>query len=321
MNHHLDKNVIIFFLMVMLASATAFTYKFIDYEPCEEVVMEVPEDELRVGDVVRFKDNTANVKDRVWNFGDSTDISKRITPSHIYKKPGEYQVTLTVNGKCEAVKLITIREKPFVLDSSKLARFDIPETIKLGTVLKVEDETPNSVSREWRFGETASVNSTDKVAEYTYATPGLKTILLVVNGDVKHSTKKKLNVLPVEKPKEKVTITKIPTRKISGIKEAPKDIKDAPSTPVAECTPISTNSMKSKLILLSQNKLGPEAFKPYLNGDLNLSVVANKKKMTFIELCEKIRDKKIKIKSLFIDKGDNKCVRTMTINYSRTGLF
>jgi len=62
-------------------------------------------------------------------------------------------------------------------------------------------------------------------------------------------------------------------------------------------------------------------FKKYFCGDTNKSVVVNKETMSFSVLCQKIADKKIKIKSLELDKerGTN-CIQNVSLMYKRVRL-
>ena len=53
---------------------------------------------LQVGDTLFFKDNTSFSAFREWRFGDG-NISINDKGYYMYRKPGYYQVKLTLNGK------------------------------------------------------------------------------------------------------------------------------------------------------------------------------------------------------------------------------
>ncbi|MDH7446797.1 PKD domain-containing protein [Aquimarina sp. 2201CG14-23] len=321
-NYHLDKSVVLFFIITILVTATVFAYKYINYTPCEIVNFDVNARNLRVGEIIRFKDNTQGVIEREWDFGDSSKVDTRVSPYHTYEKPGQYIVKLKVNGRCESIETLTIKEKVFILDSTKLAKFDLPKTITVGEVLRVKDKTLNAMTWEWRFGETAKVNSTKKNPEYIYDTSGLKTVTLVVNGDPQYGTKKKINVLPKEKPKEKpIRDISRPKESTTAIKYAPTDdVKDAPKEEF-KAPYIGEKQFESKLILVSKKKATAKNFNDFLCGNLNLSIIVNKKRTTFIEFCEKIKGKGIKIKELQLNHEKNNCIKNIVIKYSKTSLF
>ncbi|KAA1245330.1 PKD domain-containing protein [Aquimarina sp. RZ0] len=324
-NYHLDKSVVLFFIITILVTASVFAFKFINYTPCEIVDFEFNDKkDYRVGEIVRFKDNTKGVTQRAWDFGDSSKIDTRISPYHTYEKPGLYIVKLKVNGRCESQEEITINEKIFILDSTKLANFDIPRVINVGKTLKIEDKTLGATSWEWRFGETASINSTEKNPEYVYKTPGLKTVILVVNGDIRYATKKKITVLPEEKPKDKprpIVKPKDPKPRNPGIIPVdPIGIEPVKEEEEFKAPFISKKSFEDKLVLVADKKATAESFSEYLCGNLDLTIIANKKKTTFMKLCERIRRKGMKLKELEISREENNCINNIVIRYKNTRL-
>ncbi|WP_340199096.1 PKD domain-containing protein [Ascidiimonas sp. W6] len=324
-NHYLDRSIVLFFIITILITTSVFSYKYINYFPCDVVDFEINTKSYRVGDIIRFRDNTQNVLDRVWDFGDNSYQKTGIATFHTFEKPGEYQIKLKVNGKCESVKTITIKEKAFILDSSKLARFNVPETIKVGEVLKIQDETKDAYKWEWRFGETAEVNSTDKNPEYTYESPGLKTIILIVNGNSKYKGRKQIEVLPKEKE------TRKPKRRIRRSEESKSIIKyipgDTTSTteliPIKRAPNITDKKFKDRIENISKKRINDveESFSKFLCGNLQLPIIAKGKKTTFAEFCEKIRGRTIKIKELKITRNPNtNCIEHINIDY-RKSLF
>lgn len=327
---HLDKSVISIFLFVFLISASLFAYKFVKNAPCEEVSFNINTNDNAIGSLIKFEDQTEGATNWAWDFGDNTLESTQKKPLHIYKEPGEYEVRLLVNGNCEKTQTITIVDKKEILDATKFAVFTLPKTIKLGSRLTVEDETANASSWEWRFGETAEANATTKLASYVYKEPGLKTVSLIVNGEIKYMTRHKIEVIPVNDVSDrKSPFDNIPQRpstpapSLWDVKEKPdgSTIKETPSTP--KLVPyISQEDFKNKLILVSEEKMSPKQFAEYFCGDINKPVIVNGKNTTFLVFCEKIKDKKIKIKNfeIFREKDSN-CIKTITIDYKRNTLF
>ena len=325
--HHVDKSVNYFLIYVIIASLGITAFKYNMYKPCNGAVFNFDKSTIyREGDLVRFIDNSKNASEWKWDFGDGSKAVVVREPIHNFKKAGEYKVKLTVNGLCEKEEMITIKEKKLLLDPNKFPKFDLPNSIVVGETLTVSDKTPNASTWEWRFGETASVNSKSRYTKYVYKEPGLKTVSLIVNGDVKYIAKKRINVLPLE---EKVTIINpIRKKKTLGwdLPEKPEGYDDKPEKIKAsepKSAPLISNaSFKKKLFLVSKKQMDPKQFSPYFCGDINKKVVVNGKNTTFLVFCENIKGKKIRIRelSVFREEGSN-CIKTLTINYKKKGLW
>ena len=65
--------------------------------------------EPRAGEVVKFSNLSSSGEDWSWSFGDGA-VSTVKSPSHTYKKPGTYRVTLKVDDKSSwtATKELTV---------------------------------------------------------------------------------------------------------------------------------------------------------------------------------------------------------------------
>ncbi|AEH02119.1 PKD domain-containing protein [Lacinutrix sp. 5H-3-7-4] len=320
---HIDKTVIYVFLFVFFASISVFAYRYTKYSPCENVTFNIDKAQNTVGELIKFKDVTDTAESWYWDFGDNSIASTQKEPLHVYKTPGDYTVKLIVNDICEATQTVSIAEKKEVLDPTKFPIFELQKTIKVGQKLRVNDETENASTWEWRFGETAKINANTKRASYVYTEPGLKTVSLVVNGDLKYVTKKTIEVLPLAETKRKpIDIPQAPSKPSVDIKYKPESaIKDKPSTP--KLAPyISEADFKAKMMKVSKEEMSAKQFSEYFCGDINKKIVANGRNTTFLVFCEKISDKKIRIKKLeiFRDKGSN-CINTITIDCRIRGLF
>ncbi len=319
---HLDKNVIYLFLIAFLASASVLAYRYTKYAPCQDVVLSIDARDYRQDELIKFKDNTENANSWAWDFGDDSEISTNKEALHFYKNPGEYTVTLTVNNICKATEIVTIKEKLFVIDSTKLPLFNIPRSIKVGEILTVKDETNNASTWEWRFGETAEANATKRIAEYTYKEAGLKTISLIVNGDIKHIAEKQIIVLALEEEDNDITPITGTNRNIrDNIKANPTSKSDSKGNLIAVPL-INESQFKNKLMLISKNKLTANTFSEYFCGDINKTVIVNGKETSFLLFCEKIRGKRLKIKQLTIyrEEGSN-CIKSVGIKHNRFGIL
>ncbi len=322
-NFHIDKTVHLFFIVTFFSFTSLFAYKYYSSEDCGVVQFKTEARSYRVDELIRFTDFSEGANVWSWDFDDSTSTRTERNPYHTFSKPGKYDVRLTINESCELMKTITIEEKAFVLDSTKLPVFKIPSQVMVGEKLFATDETKGANTWEWRFGETANVNSYDKKAEYEYREPGLKTISLVVNGDLKHIGKKKIKVLPKPKKNNTIGIVKS-TKSNNNIKYQPDiggKIKTSPDEdPKKEDVPyISGKQFGDKLVLISNKKTSAKTFQRYMCGKLNMSVVVNKKKVDFLVFCQKITGKTITVKNVEIIRspGSN-CIENVIIDLSKS---
>lgn len=314
----MDKSILLFFAITIFVFGSIFAYKLGTKEDCGIVQFKYEGNSFRVGELIRFTDYTIGAEKWIWNFDDSTSVGTTRNPFHTFSKPGKYDVRLIVNKNCEITKTITIEDKIFVLDSTKLPLFEIPTETMVGKTIKVKDNTSRATTWEWRFGETANVNSYEKEAEYTYKESGLKTVSLVINGELQYIGKRKIRVLPLPKTKEDISfsktqrlpddITYIPD--IGVDEDADKKTKKAPN--------ISPNQFGEFLTLIADEKATADIFMPYFCNQLSLPVVVNKKKQDFLIFCQKIRGKKIKVKSvqIYTDNNSN-CVTNVIIDISK----
>lgn len=328
-SNHLDRSVVLMFLGFFLVSAGTVTYQFINQIPCSEVLFSMNAKEYRAGEMIKFQDDSPNAEEWEWVFGDSTEVSTVKNPLHIFDKEGEYKVKLKINKICERIETVVIKEKLIVLDSTKFPVFELPNKIRVGQVLSVKDETDNASTWEWRFGETSRIDADTKRAEYVFKEAGLKTVSLVVNGDVTYIKKKKIEVTPRPEDKTEIVAIEQPKREKNwNIKDAP-EISDAPKSASTgsnlkpNSVPyISEKEFSRKILLVSNEKLNAKAFTEFFCGDINKNIVVNGKNTTFLVFCEKIEGKKIKLKelNLFRDKGSN-CIKNVTVEYKKSGWF
>ncbi len=335
MNHHIDKNIIVILASVILVSLVTIGFKYAKYNPCDIVNFDVKADQFRVGEIIRFKDYSENAQTYTWDFGDSTVVRRDPAPFHTYDTEGNYKVTLTINGRCDFSKEIVIKKRIPIIDSTRIAKFELPSTIKVGELLNVKDLTKDATSWEWRFGETLEVNSTYQHPTYSYLKEGLKTVTLIVNGDPRYSTSKQIQVLPkieIGEPIKRKQVTRTPDPELalstSSLPEAPPTLPNRPnisSKPpgadkkIKKTPTISRSSFAKKIIAVSENKASAQDFRQYLcNENLQTNTSVKGKKTTFIELCEKIKGKKIKIKSLELFKNkETNCIEYISIDLSK----
>jgi len=326
---HIDSSVIRLFIGVFLIALTTLAFRFTNDAPCDEAFFDHLANAYRAGEMVKFYNRTDDAQEWRWDFGDGSEISTQKNPLHIYQSEGDYTVQLLINNSCKKEVTISIDKKLALLDTTRFPKFKIPKNIMVGQKLEVNDETENATAWEWRFGETASANATTKMAEYVYEEPGLKTISLVVNNDLVYITKQKINVLPL--PEDKEQVSKIAYKKRDQ-RDKRLDLNKAPSDVVTDKKPeeskpniapfISVANFENKIKMVANEKLSPQAFSKFFCGDVNPLVVVNGRNTTFLVFCEKIKGKKIKVKSIdLIRNAGSNCISTFTIEYKKSGLF
>ncbi|MGB0789792.1 MAG: PKD domain-containing protein, partial [Marinirhabdus sp.] len=88
-NYHLDKTVLLSFLITTFAFGTILAYKVIAREDCRLVQFKTEAKEYKVGELIRFTDYTIGAEKWNWDFGDSTDIRDERNPYHTFSQPGK----------------------------------------------------------------------------------------------------------------------------------------------------------------------------------------------------------------------------------------
>ncbi|WP_309607420.1 PKD domain-containing protein [Flavobacterium sp.] len=257
---------------------------------------------LKAGELIVFSDTTNTSFDWKWTFGDGTKTSYLSKVTHSFDKPGKYNVKLVINDNCPVERTVTILPSVEEIDVSLFPRFTTPKNVVEGKQVNFQDLTKNAKSWEWRFGDTQSysVDATDKNPSYTYKTPGVKNVSLVVNGDNKHAK-----------------IVKIYVAKAVAKTEVRRDIvvgtfkKRGP-----EKEGLDDEQLKRAIIGISQNELKYKNFSKYFCKDAMPPVhVNNEETMALKEFYDLIANKKIRLKGVSITKDKDECITFMSVNY------
>jgi len=130
---------------------------------------------------VQFTDlSTGDISTWSWNFGDGTTPSGEKNPSHVYKKPGTYNVTLTVSGPAGS------SNKSMTLDVYKKGppKANFTVSAKSGKAPLTVDFTDASsgwiTGWSWTFGDGGT--STEQSPSHTYTAAGKWKATLTVTG-------------------------------------------------------------------------------------------------------------------------------------------
>lgn len=326
---HFDINVFITFLVLLLCGIVFFSFQMNSQVDCTNVDFEVISNSYTVEDLIEFKSSDASGVDWIWNFGDNTPTAYRSNVVHQFKKPGKYSVSLKMNGECMATRELVISKVKIIKSPELIPNIILPKYVRVGNEVEFSNDSKFAKSWQWSFGETTLVDGTNRKEKYTYKTPGKKTILLIVNEDIRHEAKAILTVLP---PKKKVR--KPRNRDITTpIADVLVEIPDAPiveeNLPIAEDdTPpyveISNVEIKDMLVKYSRRNLDDVVIRKYFTVS-NIPVF-NKKgnRFTVSEFFKIIRDvNKLDIASIKLYKNkETGLIKSMTIDMRyKKGVF
>ncbi|CAA7197565.1 MULTISPECIES: PKD domain-containing protein [Chryseobacterium] len=168
------KNIIIGVIATLLIAALVVLWlqkKVI--HSSDDIVGVVYPSSLVVGDTLLFEDRTQFAKTKKWNFGDGTTSDKN-TGIHFYNKPGYYQISLIIDNKYT---------KSFPVMVSARSVIKPKDTTRIKTSIDAQSQgmqfeniqfraISEAKQFAWKFGETGNTDSKDKLAIYSYKTPG-----------------------------------------------------------------------------------------------------------------------------------------------------
>jgi gliding motility-associated-like protein len=124
---------------------------------------------------VTFTNTSTKAKSFLWDFGDST-TSAAISPTHLYKKPGNYTVRLIAidPNSCEVRDTFTVPVTVYLVGKASFAV--VKDTC--GLVVKF-NQTGQSSTSSWDFGDGSHSNAYN--GRHTYAKPGTYVVKLLVD--------------------------------------------------------------------------------------------------------------------------------------------
>lgn len=332
LNKRVDDKAILTMIIPAVLSLMVMAWRFTNRTVCSSFSITSHSSHYYTGEVVRLESDIAEFKTLHWDFGDNQGNDSKISSAvHSYDLPGEYTVTLTVNGECTEFERLTILPAPPVENPRLTATFVYPQSAEVGKPVQFSDTTNGATQWEWRFGETATVDATDKAPKYTYTTPGLKTVTVVINNDARQMGIAKIYVNPPATPKRKDhadrPIVIVQNRPAAGGTPPVTDSVKKEEPPVVKAPDISNEQFETQLRAVANKQKTAESFAPYFGGNLNVGANLNGQMMPFTELCTKFSalksDKKIKKLSVQLVKNDKtNCIIALFVNLKeKEGLF
>lgn len=131
-----------------------------------------------------------SIVSRVWNFGDSSPLltGNRVDPSHVYAKPGVYNVCLTIKTKngCESkeCRTTTVREPappPPLACKAAFRDSAITAGTRFNSMQSVAPPGDSIISRTWNFGDSSPLLTGNRVdPSHTYTKPGVYNVCLTI---------------------------------------------------------------------------------------------------------------------------------------------
>src|SRR5690606_709715 len=134
--------------------------------------------------LISFSNESTGAKEYLWDFGDGTQNSGNINPSHQYAIPGRYSVTLIASNETlvdQVTKEIDIGALPvasFSLESDNF--FQTPTTVTF------TNTSLHATSYDWDFGD--GQQSTEQNPTHEYAAIGSYVVELIAKNDFGEST-------------------------------------------------------------------------------------------------------------------------------------
>jgi hypothetical protein len=327
---HLDERVILTMIITALIGLVITGFQYKNYEHCFDFHIKAKANYYRTDEPIHFETDALYATAFEWDFGDNESSETNISSVvHAYNQPGEYTVALTVNGKCSEYKTIYITKAPKIDNPLLIPRFICPQMAEVGKSVVFQDTTAGAHSWEWRFGETAVVDATSSTASYTYKTPGLKTISLVLNNDPKQLgvckvyvnekqvTPSRSNARPA--PRQPAFVV-VPARPVTPTLEEQSHPQPAVTeAPKPQGVAISKQELETKLRGVANNYLTADNFSQYFCGNLNVPVSLNGTEITFTQFCNKLsaikNDKKIKqLNVQQIKNSETNCLIGLNVN-------
>lgn len=326
---YLDEKVILTMVVISLIALIITGFKYKNHEYCFPFQIKASAVHYYTDEPVKFEANVAGASNFEWDFGDNESNETSINSViHAYDQPGEYNVTLTVNGKCSEYKTVYISRAPKVENPLLLPTFVCPQTAEVGQPVVFRDTTTGARSWEWRFGETASIDATASTASYVYKTPGLKTISLVINNNLQQTAICKVFVNDVapksnnNKPRNNNN-RQAPIMIVQAKPNTPtlaEQVQPAVTEPAKpKGTSISKAELEDKLRKVINNFAGPQDFNDYFCNNLQIPVSLNGEEITFTQLCTKLSsiksEKKIKeLQVQQIKSSETNCIVSLNVN-------
>jgi hypothetical protein len=204
-NFRIDEKVILSMLVFSIIGLAAMAFRYKNTEPCAAFDFKITSNDFRTGQLVFFNAVTPQQTNGwEWNFGDNTPIDKKSGPitSHTYAQPGEYLITLKINGKCEEFKRIVIERTRRDSSIRLYPQVIWPQApVSTGQPVVFRDLTNGANRWQWFIGEgKESQQFVTREVPYTFTTAGNIPVRLIINNDPVTVQERIITVTGTSKP-------------------------------------------------------------------------------------------------------------------------
>ena len=332
-----DYRILGLFIALMIVGTIFFFSKAINNVDCENSTFYVVAKNRLEGETIEFYNETPNASTWKWDFGDNSKNEYEKNTTHIYKKPGKYRVTLTLNDNCITYKDVVIKSVGDLSKKIRVPEIIAPKVVKVGEEVMFDYYYSGTdiFSWEWSFGESSRLDNTDSNPTHTYRTPGIKKVTLIINGNINSITSQTILVKPKEQeitqayaedveikplklkkgpaqidPAEEfaMTLPVVPPSSKKKQKDSQKNASTAPS--------ISEEQFELLLHQVAKQSKTKDDFGAFLCDDFKIPVLINDSKiMPFDEFCKKLIGKTLKISKIRLTTNENNCIINVEITY------
>lgn len=320
-----DRSIWITIALTAVIGLFVMGYKFLTYSDCTGADFTFERDQLIAGQIVSFKDQSPEAIEWEWTFGDGSPPAAGEEVLHVFKHPGEYAVTMQVDGGCAVRKKVIVRKREPAARTSRYPDFSMPPTARVGEPVRFTDNTAGANEWQWSFGETMQVDDTTKNPTYVFQSSGVKTVTLIVNGKERYAAKKRITVFarPVEEPEfdldlpERAELEQKQLRDTISIAEVPlaPPLKPVPQNRAPE---LSRIQLEDYLLQVAEEQRAPETLSPFCCEGFDTRVRANGKEQSLLVLLQDIQGEKISIGNLEVLKHkETGCISFIKVDYNR----
>jgi len=325
--YRIDNKVGLFFLITIVIASSLLVYRVMTIDKCPQVNVTTSETTIRAGEVITYQIIGDDVNHVVWDFGDNTSPASGITQIHSYQLAGEYMIRLTINGMYSEVKNIIVSQSMSVINNDLIPRISCSKQGEIGQLMRFLCLTKKAGTYEWRFGESGKVDSKLQNPMYKFATSGVKTVSLVVNGNYKYLAKVDVFINEPAKPSSKekpiaprdevVVEEKIPEKAEDySTFEEMKVVNKQPETVI-----FNDAELKASIMSYITGKSTKIHFGDTFCSDLKeIGIVANEKVIKLSSFLDQMRGQKIEIRRFSTKrKGglETGCVEQVIVEYKK----
>lgn len=187
--------ILILSVLILLSTCVVYWLEKRLFHSVADIDCKVYPKTLSVGDTLFYADKTSFSAIKKWEFGDG-NISVNDNGYHLYKQPGFYQVTLTLNdqySKTFSIEVLANTSKGNIADQITKIEAPIQAMQFENVIFRAKSSSAKLFS--WKFGESGTIDSKEQMVIYAYKTPGDYVVTLYTD-ETAYPITHKIKVLP-----------------------------------------------------------------------------------------------------------------------------